>query len=181
MIRFERPIGIGEFARTAGEPAFERAVEGFDCGLPELDAYLKEYALANDRNDSAKCYVVAMEGRILGYYCLAAASIEFEEAPARVVKGLAHHDVPAVLLARLAVDRSVRGQGLGSSLLKEALLRTARVAELVGCRVLLVHVKDDAARRFYMNIDFQPLPGHELHLYLLLKDLRRTLRGLRMA
>jgi len=181
MTRFEESVGIGEFARAVGGPAFERAVETFDCGVPELNEYLKRFALGNDRNDSAKCYVVASEGRVVGYYCLAAASIGYEEAPERVVKGLAHHDVPAVLLARLAVDRCVQGQGLGSSLLQEALIRTARVADLVGCRVVLVHAKDEAAKRFYMSIDFQPLPDNELQLYLLLKDLRRIRHDLGKA
>jgi GNAT superfamily N-acetyltransferase len=75
------------------------------------------------------------------------------------------------LLARLAVDQSEKGKGLGAALLKDALLRCARAAEFVGCRAVLVHAKDEQAQAFYRKHGFEPSPIDEFHLYLLMKDL----------
>jgi GNAT superfamily N-acetyltransferase len=80
-----------------------------------------------------------------------------------------------ILLARLAVDRSERGTGLGKALLKDALLRIARAADIVGARAVLVHAIDERAKEFYQHFDFEPSPIHELQLMLLMKDLRKAL------
>jgi GNAT superfamily N-acetyltransferase len=85
--------------------------------------------------------------------------------------------IPVVLLARLAVDRTWQGRGLGPGLLKDAILRVLRAAEGIGVRALLVHAKDDKAKAFYIHYDFEPLPGYPLHLVLLLKDARKIVRG----
>lgn len=82
-----------------------------------------------------------------------------------------------MLLARLAVDRTEHGRGLGRTLLRDALLRTAEAAEIAGIRAILVHAKDDQARKWYKALDFEPSPTNPSHLFLLLKDLRATLRG----
>jgi GNAT superfamily N-acetyltransferase len=111
-----------------------------------------------------------------GCYSLAAAQVIFADAPVRLQKGVPRHPIPVVLLARLAVDRGRQGQGLGAALLKDAILRTLVAAEGVGVRALLVHAKDEAARAFYARYDFEPLPGHPLHLVLLLKDARRWVK-----
>ena len=76
---------------------------------------------------------------MVGYYALVVGAVEHEDAPGRVGKGLARHPVPVMLLARLAVDRSEQGQGLGKALLKDAILRTAQAADIAGMRALLVH------------------------------------------
>lgn len=145
----------------------------FDCGKEPLDRFLKRYALINQTAGSAQTYVVCRgERQIVGYYSLAAGAVEHAEAPERVGKGLARHPVPVMLLARLAVDRSAQGQGLGKALLKDALLRTAEAAGIAGIRALLVHAKDDEARAWYARFDFEPSPTDPWHLFLLLKDLR---------
>ncbi len=149
-------------------------LSAFDCGAPALNDYLRKHALANHQNESARTYVATRGDRVVGYYSLAASSVAPERVPDRVKKGLARHPVPVILLARLAVDRSERGQGLGKGLLKDALLRASRAADLIGCRAVLVHAKDEAARAFYEKFDFTPSPTDELHLYLLMKDIRIT-------
>ncbi len=83
----------------------------------------------------------------------------------------------ALTLARLAVDRGEQGQGLGQGLVKDALLRTLQAADIAGLRAVIVHVKDAAAKAFYEKFGFQPSPLDELHLMLLLKDVRKTLTG----
>ncbi len=150
-------------------------LSGFDCGLPALNDYLKKYALQNHQNQSARTYVATRGGRVAGYYTLAAGSVQREETPARISKGLARHPVPIILLARLAVDREEQGKGLGAALLKDALLRAAQAADLIGCRAVLVHAKDKAAQAFYRRYGFEPSPVDELHLYLLMKDLKASL------
>ena len=150
----------------------------FDCGLHEsLNDWLKRFALTNQRNESARTYVVHRNGLVVGYYSISAGSVSAEEAPARISKGLARHPIPVILLARLALDKGEQGTGLGKALLKDALARIAQAADIVGARAVLVHAIDDQARKFYQHFDFEPSPVHELQLMLLLKDLRKALEG----
>lgn len=152
------------------------AVGGFDCGQPELDRYLQRYAWSNQKANSAQTYVACAESEIVGYYSLSVAGVEYAGTPARVAKGLARHPVPVMLLARLAVDRRYQGRGLGSALLRDALLRTLQAADIAGIRALLVHAKNEAARQWYLSFDFEPGPINPMHLFLLLKDMQHAVR-----
>ena len=146
----------------------------FDCGKEALDRFLKRYALVNQKANSAQTYVVCREGSdaVVGYYSLTVGGVEHAKAPKRVTQGLARHPVPVMLLARLAVDRSEQGRGLGKALLKDALLRTAQASDIAGIRAIIVHAKDEEARAFYERLDFEPSPTDPFHLFLLMKDLR---------
>jgi predicted N-acetyltransferase YhbS len=107
---------------------------------------------------------------------LAAGSVEPTDAPIRVTKGLGKYAVPIILLARLAVDAKETGKGLGSALLKDALLRALQSSDLVGCRAVVVHAKHAAAQVYYGRFGFEPSPTHELHLFLLMKDIEAMAR-----
>ncbi len=114
----------------------------------------------------------------MGYYSLAPASVEHAAVPLRVInarKSLAHHQIPMLLLARLAVDLRAQGQGVGRSLLQSALLKYLQACEVIGCRALMVQAKDEAAVRFYQGYGFEPSPVDAAHLYLLTRDILRTL------
>ena len=151
-------------------------VSRFDCGAhASLTEWLKRYALVNQRNESARTYVVHRGGIVVGYYSITSASVSPEDAPPRVSKGLGRHPVPVILLARLAVDRTEQGRGLGAALLKDALGRIAQAADIVGARAVLVHAIDEEAKKFYLHFDFEPSPISDLHLLLLMKDLRKAL------
>jgi GNAT superfamily N-acetyltransferase len=150
-------------------------LSAFDCGVPALNNYLKKFALPNQRGQSARTYVATRGEGVVGYYTLAAAAARREETPARVAKGLAAHPVPVILLARLAVDEGEKGQGLGKGLLKDALLRAVQAADMVGCRAVMVHAKDDGARAFYQRFGFEPSPGDPFLLFLLMKDIKASL------
>jgi len=152
-------------------------IKDFDCGKQELTEWLRRHALQNQQVGASRVYVAHQAGRVVGYYALAAGSVEPEEAPERIKKGLARYPIPVILLARLAVDVSERGQGLGAALLKDALKRTASAADEIGARAVLVHAKDAEAKAFYRHFDFEPSPSDPLHLFLLMKDLRAILRG----
>lgn len=148
---------------------------GFGCGVQALDNYLRKYAYLNHQNRSARTYVVARGLRVIGYYTLAAGSVAPETAPPRVARGLGRYPLPVTLLARLAVDVAEQGRGLGAALLKDAVLRTAQAADIVGSRALLVHAKDDRAKDFYRKFGLEPSPVDDLQLYLLMKDIKRVL------
>jgi GNAT superfamily N-acetyltransferase len=144
----------------------------FDCGKTALNDWLVRYAWQNQQADAAKTYVACRDNRVVGYYSLVASSVRRSDAPERIAKGLANHPIGVILLARLALDRSEKGQGLGKALLKDALVRTAQAAEIVGVRALLVDAIDEEARRFYLHFNFEPSMVDPLHLMLLIKDLR---------
>jgi len=164
--------GFSEVERLTEEHDLSR----FDCGKLSLDDWLRRFALINDRNDSARTYVVHRHRVVLGYYSLDAGSVVREEATARVAKGLARHPIPVAVLARLAVDLAVKGSGLGAALLKDALLRVHGAADVIGIRAILVHAIDPQARSFYRHFEFEPFPTDDLRLLLLMKDLRENLR-----
>ena len=148
----------------------------FDCGVPALNDYLKKYALQNQKKYAARTYVATRGNRIVGYYSLAYGSVSLEEAPQRVKSGLPRHPIPVILLARLAVDSTEQGRGLGPALLKDALLRTIQAAEIAGLRAMLVHAKDDPAKRFYEKFGFEPSPVDAYHLFLRLSDILSSLK-----
>jgi len=149
--------------------------EAFNCGRDELNRYLIRYAWPNQQAGASQTYVGLADDAIVGYYTLAVGDVRHESAPARVIKGLARHPVPIMLLARLAVDRQWQGLGVGQALLKDAMLRTLQAADIAGIRCIAVHAKDDQARDFYQHFDFIPSPTDPLHLFILLKDVRRMI------
>lgn len=151
------------------------SVEMFDCGQPALNQFLLRYAFVNQKANSAQTYVCCLRGEVVGFYSLTVGSVDPGDAPARIMKGLARHPLPVMILARLAVDRGHQGQGLGKALLKDALLRTAQAADIAGVRCLLVHAKDEAARQWYASWEFEASPTDPYHLFLMLKDLKALL------
>jgi GNAT superfamily N-acetyltransferase len=151
--------------------------DAFDCGADPLNLYLRRHALVNQRAGAAQTYVAPTGDLVVGYYSLSAASVEYSDAPERLRRGLARHPVPVMLLARLAVDQSWQGKGLGATLLLDALRRTVTAADILGIRAIMVHAKDEAARRFYEHFDFDPSPIEPLHMLLLLKEIARLLKA----
>jgi GNAT superfamily N-acetyltransferase len=150
-------------------------VDVFDCGQPALNQFLQRYALVNQKASSAQTYVCCHNDAVAGFYSLAVGSVDPVSAPPRVMKGMARHLVPVMILARLAVDLAHQRKGLGQALLKDSLLRTAQAADIAGVRCLLVHAKDDAARSWYEHWEFDPSPTDPYHLFLMIKDLKALL------
>lgn len=111
----------------------------------------------------------------MGYYNLAPGSVELSGAPDRVKKRQPQYPVPVVLLARLALDHAEQGKGLGKHLLLDAFRRALEGADVIGGRALLIHAKDTEAKSFYLKFDADPSPTDPLHLFILMKDLRKTL------
>jgi len=150
----------------------------FDCGSEAQTNWLRKHALQAQAAETAAVYVVCVAGsrRVVGYFGLAAGSVEPSEAPERVTRGAGRYPIPVILLARLGVDLGEQGLALGRALMKEVLLRTSEAADTVGARALLIHAESDTARSFYQHMaEFEPSPTDALHLFLLMKDLRATI------
>jgi GNAT superfamily N-acetyltransferase len=154
-------------------------LDEFDCGKHEsLNTWLKKLALTSQASDAAKTYVCVNQRNnvVVGYYAIAAGSVRRQEASSRVAKGGQPDPIPVTLLARLAIDKREQGKGLGPALLKNALQRIEQAAEIIGIRAVLVHAIDQEARTFYKKFDFEESAVNDLHLMLLMKDLRASLR-----
>ena len=167
-------------AESLNEPALltkDHERNAFNCGVPALNEYLKQYALQNQKKHAARTYAATRGNRIVGYYSLAYGSLLGEEAPQSVKSGLSRHPIPVILLPRLAVDLREQGLGLGGALLKDALLRTIQAAEIAGLRAMLVHAKDDSAKSFYEKFGFEPSPIDAYHLFLRVSDILASLKS----
>jgi len=144
-----------------------------------LDDWLKRYSLINQHAGMATTFVATADDSddVVGFYSLATGGVDHQDAPARVTKGVPKHPVPVIILARLAVHEDHQSQGLGRGLLRDALVRVSNAADEIGVRALLLHAKDDEARDFYLaQAEFEPSPVDPLQLFLLLKDLRKSIR-----
>jgi GNAT superfamily N-acetyltransferase len=154
----------------------DHVLEGFDCGKDPLNRFLVRNALQSQQANGSQTYVALAADRVVGYHTLVVGEVAPILTPERIKKGLGAHSVPIMLLARLAVSQDWKGRGIGSALLKDALLRTLQAADIAGIRAFAVHAKDDEARRFYRRFDFEPSPSDPFHLFLILKDVRALLR-----
>lgn len=152
-------------------------IDAFDCGNEALNDFVAVWALVNQQANASQTYVGLDDDVVVGYYTLAVGSVELDDAPTRVVQGLARHPVPIMLLARLAVSLAWQGRGVGAGLLKDVMKRTLQAADIAGIRALAVHAKDDAAQAFYSHFHFVPSPTDPLHLFMLIKDIRRAVGG----
>ena len=151
--------------------------DAFDCGKhASLNEWLSRFALESQNARSARTFVVHHDWRIVGYYSLCAANVRREEATARAIKRQPARPIPAILLARLAVDKSEQGKGLGRGLLKDALLRSLAAANEIGARVVLVHAIDGDAKKFYKQFGFEESPVNDFQLMLMIKDLEKSLK-----
>jgi GNAT superfamily N-acetyltransferase len=147
----------------------------FDCGHVSLNEWLKQRAGQFDRKDLARTFVAVRPDcvEVLGYYALSNHAVVHEVLPEDEAKGLPRLDVPVVLLGRLAVDRTMHGQGLGQFLLIDALRRVQRISEHTGVRAIEVDAIDAAARSFYLKFGFHSLLDDPQHLFLPMQVIRK--------
>lgn len=148
----------------------------FVSGSDALDRYLKEQASQDIRRRVAGCFVaVDDDGKIAGYYTLAATSVRLQALPEQFGKRLPRYPVvPAMLLGRLAVAASHQGKRLGSALIADAIMRVDRLG--IGAFALIVDAKDDRAKMFYEANGFVRLPDEERRLCLPIETAFRAVR-----
>ena len=150
-------------------------VSTFDSGNEVLDAWLRRHALAAQRMDSARTFVATRSGRVVGHFSLTMGSVLRAEAPAKLVRGMPTYPVGMVLLARLAVDQSQQGRGVGAMLLAEALRKAVAAGEVAAARLIVVDAVDDDAAAFYRRYGFVRAPENPLRSYRRMKDVRASL------
>ncbi len=152
----------------------------FDCGDPELNTFLQRFARQGHEQNAVKTFCAVPDDppdRILGFYSLAPASIEHDAVPRSMTKGLARHNVPGFLLARLAIDKSVAGRGLGGQLLLAAALRCIRVTDDVGGVLMIIDARNDRTARWYSRFGAEPLRDRPLTLVVPLATFAAALRA----
>jgi GNAT superfamily N-acetyltransferase len=149
---------------------------GFSCGEPALDAWLVEQAGPADARRTARTWVWAdQDGVVVGYYALAAHKVARGEVPGKVGRG-GPVEIPAVLLGRLALSESLRGQGLGAALVADALQRVVDATQTVAARVVVVDALHERVARFYESLGFRRIPD-SLLLVQKVADIELSLRS----
>lgn len=177
-------MGVVDF-EPAGRPCAPPApitsdhrIDGFDCGKPPLDNWLKARALDNEGRASRTYVVVAtagpQAGDVIGYYTLATGGVALSE-----IRGKHRHNmpnpVPVMVLGRLAVDDRHRSQGIGPALLREAMQRTLDISRSAGVRMLMVHAIDDDAVTFYLRYGFHVFPAGSRTMFLPIETIAAAL------
>lgn len=141
----------------------------FDSGEAELDDWLRKEAATSAARNITRTYVWHAGGRVVAYYAVMPHSIEADGLPRRK-RGGQSGTIPCYLLAKLALDRSLQGQSLGSQLLASAVVRLAAGGYELGGRFIVVDALHERAASFYVHHGFSPLPGVEGRLVLAMKD-----------
>ena len=147
-------------------------VDRFDSGVPVLDEWLRNTAAVAAAAGTAATWVLCRHSGVVGYYALAMGSVERVASPSRLGRGQPD-PVPVLLLARLALDRTEQGSGLGGDLLRDALIRSVAGARHYGARAIVVDAIDDPAVAFYAHHGFLPLEARRL--YRRIADIERSL------
>lgn len=157
---------------TAPEPLAEHHdVTSFQSGEEALDTWLKRRAWKNQISGASRTFVVCEGARVVGYYALASGAVAAEATSGRFKRNMPD-PIPVVILGRLAIDQSLRGQGLGRALVQDAARRVLHAADTIGIRGMLVHALSESAKTFYERVGFDPSPLDPMLLMVTLADMR---------
>jgi GNAT superfamily N-acetyltransferase len=155
----------------------QHSTAGFDCGDDGLNRWLQQRALANQGSGATRTFVVCDgAGMVKAFVALASGAVAVAASPGRFRRNMPD-PIPVVVLARLAVDQSVQGQGLARALLADAFERVAQASEQIGVRGILVQAAWPAATAFYLHLGFEASPLDPATLMVRLSDLRAVLEG----
>lgn len=160
---------------TAPEPlTASHLISDFDSGVPSLDEWLRRRAVQNQTSGASRTFVTCKEGKVVGYYALASSAVTPAAAPGRFRRNMPD-PIPVVVLARLAVDRTEQGRGLGHALFQDAAKRVIHAAEAIGIRGLLVHALSEDAKAFYVTLGLEVSPLDPMTLMVTITDLQSAL------
>lgn len=144
----------------------------FDCGKASLNDWLQRRALKNQTSHASRTYVVLRGDVVVGYYCLAAGSVALVEAAPGLRRNMPD-PIPVMVLGRLGVQVTCKGNGVGPGMLRDAVMRTLQAAEIAGVAGLLVHALDEDAAGFYLKYGFKRSPINELTMMLTTREMAR--------
>ena len=147
----------------------------FECGELELDDWLRRRAIQNEESGASRTYVVCIGRQVVGYYALAAGAVAHAHAPGRVRRNMPN-PMPVMVIGRLAIDHKFQRRGIGSALLRDAVLRTVQAAEIAGIRAILVHAISESAKQFYERSGFIPSLVDPMTLMITVVDAANALR-----
>jgi GNAT superfamily N-acetyltransferase len=150
-------------------------VRDFISGVASLDDWLVRRALVNQFSGASRTFVICEADKVVGYYALASGAVTMSAAPGRVRRNMPD-PIPVVVLARFAVDQAHQGRGIGRALFRDAARRILNAAEAIGIRAIIVHSISNDARRFYLNLGFEPSPIEPMTLMVTLADVRKSLQ-----
>lgn len=175
---------MNQSAITAPERiSIEHDTAVFDSGEATLDEWLRKRALKNSSSGGSRCFVICQGKTVTGYYSLSAGAVAHEVAPKPMRRNMPD-PLPAMLLGRLAVDRRYHNQGLGSALLRDAMLRTFSISQETGVALMFVHALNDEAKQFYLSRGFVQSPLQPMTLMMtvatvqaIIVELDKTLRA----
>jgi predicted N-acetyltransferase YhbS len=162
-------------ALSAPQPiASSHELASFDCGVTSLNEWLKRRTRSNQANDASRTFVVCNGCNVVAYYALASGGVTASAAFGRFRRNMPN-PIPVVVLGRLAVDQSWRGQGLGRAMFRDAAQRIIYAADAIGVRGVIVHAISEQAKMFHLALGFEPSPLDPLTLMVTLADLRATM------
>jgi GNAT superfamily N-acetyltransferase len=148
-------------------------LDAFRCSKPELELWLKQRAYKNQVEGASRTFVVCAGDQVVGYYALAAGAVLYDKVPGNIRRNMPD-PIPVAVLGRLAVHEDWTKQGIGPGLLKDAVLRTVRLAEEMGMRALLCHAIDEDAKQFYLHHGFVESPIEPLMVMLNIAKLAKA-------
>ena len=154
----------------------EHLIAEFDCGDEQKNKFLKQFALQNSKGGLGRTYVAVIpneENRVYGYYTISSSAVKFENLPP--AKHLPRYPLPAILIGKLAIDKTAQKQGLGTALLFNALKRATTVAEEIGVFLIEIKAVNERAKNLYQKIGFLEMLDEPMKLYLGIKKVRQLL------
>ena len=147
-------------------------VDNFDCGEASLNDWLKKRASKNNASDASRCFVICdKNNEVVGYYSLSAGAISRGSAPKSMQRNMPD-SLPVLVLGRLAIDRIYHNKGLGSALLRDAMIRSVSIAQNAGVFAILIHSLSDKAKQFYLSRGFVESPLQSMTLFMTLATIR---------
>ncbi len=156
--------------------SIERKV--FNCGIDELDQYLRQFSIPNDKKNIGKTFVAVEESKPdkpIGYYTVSMAQILFTDLPDSIKKGIPKYPVPAMRIGKLAVDSNFKGMRIGSFLLKDAFMRAVNISSEVALYCVIVDALNEAAKSFYLKYGFVAFEENPLTLVISLNTIKAAL------
>ncbi len=149
----------------------------FDCEVKVLNEFLSRYAVKNDALGIGRTFVaLTQDNQIAGYFTLATAQVTFQEIPAEYKINLPKYPIPALRIARLAVNKDFKQKGIGKWLLSQAFIKTVQVADVTGLYLIIVDAKE-TSRTFYEHYGFQKLHNEDLTYFILVDTVKKAMDG----